>query len=134
MKKIIVLLCLLMISTGAHAKKDRNRVVLDWATMYGVDEAFVGEENPIRGIMGDELPWTIAGGVHGLSRRGSDGSRGDDQRDDGGLPGDALGQLGHRYRPAASSGVRRPDRLHHRRKRGEMVRGDGLLVGVTAGR
>jgi hypothetical protein len=65
MKKIIVLLCLLMISTGAHAKKDRNRVVLDWATMYGVDEAFVGEENPVRGIMGDELPWTIAGGVHG---------------------------------------------------------------------
>jgi hypothetical protein len=71
MKKIILLLCLLMIPTGAHAKKDRNRVVLDFATMYGVDEAFVGEENPIRGIVGDELPWTIAGGVHGrLTNRG----------------------------------------------------------------
>jgi hypothetical protein len=71
MKKIMLLLCLLMIPNGAHAKKDRNRVVLDFATMYGVDEAFVGEENPIRGIVGDELPWTIAGGVHGrLTNRG----------------------------------------------------------------
>jgi len=70
MKKIIVLLCVLVIPAGVHAK-DRNRVVLDFATMYGVDEAFVGEENPIRGIVGDELPWTIAGGVHGrLTNRG----------------------------------------------------------------
>jgi hypothetical protein len=60
-----------MIPTGTHAKKDRNRVVLDFATMYGVDEAFVGEENSIPGIVGDELPWKIVGGVHGrLTNRG----------------------------------------------------------------
>jgi len=71
MKKIILLLVVLAIPSGVYGKKDRNRVVLDFATMYGVDEAFVGEANPIRGIVGDELPWTIAGGVHGrLTNRG----------------------------------------------------------------
>ena len=70
MTKMIVLFLSLVIPTGVHAK-DRNRVVLDFATMYGVDEAFVGEDNPIRGIVGDELPWRIARGVHGrLTNRG----------------------------------------------------------------
>jgi hypothetical protein len=59
MTKTIVLLWLLVIPAGALAK-DRSRVVLDFATMYGVDEEFVGEDNPIRGIVGDEL--------HGESR------------------------------------------------------------------
>jgi hypothetical protein len=55
---------------GAEATKDRNRVVMDFATMYGVDEAFVGA-NPIRDLVGDELPWEIVGGVHGrLTNRG----------------------------------------------------------------
>jgi hypothetical protein len=27
--------------------------------MYGVDGPFVGEANPIRGVIGDELPWEI---------------------------------------------------------------------------
>ena len=70
MKTAVMVLCLLVIVTGAHAKKDRNRVVMDFATMYGVDEAFVGA-NPIRGLIGDELPWEIVGGVHGrLTNRG----------------------------------------------------------------
>jgi hypothetical protein len=43
MTKITVLLLLLVIPAGALAK-DRNRVVRDFATMYGVDEAFVDEE------------------------------------------------------------------------------------------
>jgi hypothetical protein len=33
--------------------------------MYGVDGPFVGEAHPIRGVVGDELPWTIAGSAHG---------------------------------------------------------------------
>jgi len=71
MRRISVLLCLLALATTAYAKKDKNRVVLDWATMYAVDEAFVGATNPIRGIVGDELPWEIDGGVHGrLTSRG----------------------------------------------------------------
>jgi len=64
MSKAIALLCLLVLATEADAKKEKNRVVLDFATMYAVDEAFVGA-NPIRGIIGDELPWEIDGGVHG---------------------------------------------------------------------
>jgi hypothetical protein len=71
MRRITVLLCLLVLATATYAKKDKNRVVLDWATMYAVDEAFVGPTNAIRGIPGDELPWEIDGGVHGrLTSRG----------------------------------------------------------------
>lgn len=65
MFRAIMLVCLLVLATGADAKKEKLRVVLDFATMYAVDEAFVGEANPIRGIVGDELPWEIDGGVHG---------------------------------------------------------------------
>jgi hypothetical protein len=65
MKKTAMLVCILVLATTAHAKKEKLRVVLDFATMYAVDEAFVGETNPIRGIVGDELPWEIDGGVHG---------------------------------------------------------------------
>ena len=70
LRTAVMLICLLVIATGAEAKKDRNRVVMDFATMYGVDEAFVGA-NPIRDLVGDELPWEIVGGVHGrLTNRG----------------------------------------------------------------
>jgi hypothetical protein len=70
LKTTAMLICLLVIATGAEAKKDRNRVVMDFATMYGVDEAFVGA-NPIRDLVGDELPWEIIGGVHErLTNRG----------------------------------------------------------------
>jgi hypothetical protein len=65
MRRITVVLCLLVLASTAHAKKEKNRVVLDFATMYAVDEAFVGPTNAIRGIAGDELPWEIDGGVHG---------------------------------------------------------------------
>jgi len=68
MKKAIMLLCLLFIASGAYAK-DRNRVVMDFHTMYGVDEAFVGA-NPIRDLIGDELPWRIAGVSGRLTNRG----------------------------------------------------------------
>jgi len=37
-----------------------GRTLLAFDAMYGVDGPFVGEANPIRGIPGDELPWTIA--------------------------------------------------------------------------
>jgi hypothetical protein len=33
--------------------------------MYGVDGAFVGDANPIRGIIGDELPWEIGKATSG---------------------------------------------------------------------
>jgi len=39
---------------------DHGRTLLAFDSMYGVDGPFVGEAFPIRGIPGDELPWTIA--------------------------------------------------------------------------
>jgi hypothetical protein len=39
---------------GGHVKK-----VLHFATMFGVDGAFVGATNPVAGVPGDELPWEI---------------------------------------------------------------------------
>jgi len=48
-----------------------NRKILTFSTMYGVDGPFVGEDNPIRDVIGDELPWTIDGFVIGdLDTRG----------------------------------------------------------------
>jgi hypothetical protein len=41
---------------AAHLAK----IILAFQTMYGVDGPFVGEANPIRGVIGDELPWEIA--------------------------------------------------------------------------
>src|SRR5215813_10633300 len=48
-----------------------NRKILTFSTMYGVDGPFVGEDNPIRGVVGDELPWDIVGFAFGdLDTRG----------------------------------------------------------------
>lgn len=44
------------------------RTVLSFHTMYGVDGAFIGETNPIRGIIGDELPWEVEKSTHGELR------------------------------------------------------------------
>ena len=48
-----------------HAK------ILTFATMYGVDGPFVGDANPVRDVIGDELPWTVNGFIIGdLDTRG----------------------------------------------------------------
>jgi hypothetical protein len=39
--------------------------LLAFDRMYGVDGPFVGEAHPIRGVVGDELPWTITGFARG---------------------------------------------------------------------
>lgn len=45
--------------------------ILAFATMYGVDGPFVGDTNPVRGVIGDELPWDVSGFVIGdLDTRG----------------------------------------------------------------
>lgn len=33
--------------------------ILSFQTMYGVDGPFVGDANPVRDVIGDELPWTV---------------------------------------------------------------------------
>ena len=42
-----------------------NRRILSFHTMYGVDGPFVGDANPVRDVIGDELPWTVQGFVIG---------------------------------------------------------------------
>lgn len=42
-----------------------NRRILSFHTMYGVDGPFVGDANPVRDVIGDELPWTVEGFVIG---------------------------------------------------------------------
>ena len=42
------------------ASAQSGRTLLAFDAMYGVDGPFVGEAFPIRGIPGDELPWTIS--------------------------------------------------------------------------
>src|SRR4030095_7787753 len=49
-------MALLLFTTAARA--DAPKTLLSWSAMYGVDGAFVGK-NPIRGVVGDELPWAI---------------------------------------------------------------------------
>ena len=48
-----------------------NRKILTFSVMYGVDGPFIGDANPIRGVIGDELPWDIVGFAFGdLDTRG----------------------------------------------------------------
>jgi hypothetical protein len=49
----------------------RGLPMLAFATMYGVDGPFVGDTNPVRGVVGDELPWDVSGfAVGDLDTRG----------------------------------------------------------------
>ena len=72
----IACLCLLggVFATGSAADEpdaQRARSILTFRTMYGVDGPFVGDTNPVRGVIGDELPWEIA---HTRGRLDSNGS------------------------------------------------------------
>jgi hypothetical protein len=49
----------------AAATKEKAHVLLSFQTMYGVDGPFVGEANPIRDVIGDELPWEITKSIKG---------------------------------------------------------------------
>ena len=48
---------------GPHHRPPRT--MLAFATMYGVDGPFLGDGNEIRGVEGDEAPWTIATSIRG---------------------------------------------------------------------
>jgi hypothetical protein len=39
--------------------------LIAFGSMYGVDGPFVGEANPIRDTVGDELPWVVKGSARG---------------------------------------------------------------------
>src|SRR4029079_12519439 len=61
--------------TGAAVSRNRRahqetgvpgNVITAFGTMYGVDGGLVGAANPIRGVIGDELPWTVDGSASGI--------------------------------------------------------------------
>jgi hypothetical protein len=58
MRKTMLLAAMALLLFTTAARGDSPRTILSLSTMYGVDGAFVGH-NPIRGVVGDELPWEI---------------------------------------------------------------------------
>jgi hypothetical protein len=55
----------------AHGSLHRRApTLLAFHSMFGVDGAFVGEDNPVDGIPGDELPWEITSAVGRLDTGG----------------------------------------------------------------
>ena len=49
---------------------EEAHTLLAFHSMYGVDGPFVGNAFPLRGIPGDELPWTVASAVGRLDTDG----------------------------------------------------------------
>lgn len=77
MKKAMLLAVILLAAAGAALAKNDNHpgdngdnghglpVILSFDTMYGVDGPLLGETNAIRGVIGDEAPWTVAHFIKG---------------------------------------------------------------------
>jgi hypothetical protein len=63
----MVAACLLSVAAAPVAAAAET--VLSFGTLYGVDGGFVGH-NPIRGVIGDELPWVIGSASGSLSTDG----------------------------------------------------------------
>ena len=53
------------ISVAEEAEFAQGRKILSFQTMYGVEGPFLGETNSIRDVVGDDLPWEIAGFIRG---------------------------------------------------------------------
>jgi hypothetical protein len=53
-----------------HRDHRPPKKVLAFETMYGVDGPFVGEENAIRDVPGDEAPWVVASARGSLDTTG----------------------------------------------------------------
>jgi hypothetical protein len=80
MKKLTAVISVLLACACAGALADSmdqannehgRKTILSFRTMYGVDGPFVGEANPVRDVIGDELPWVVSGTVRGdLDNRG----------------------------------------------------------------
>jgi hypothetical protein len=66
---VIALLGVTSAAARAEEEKGGGRKILEFSTMYGVDGPFVNN-NQIRGILGDELPWEIG---HVSGSLGKDG-------------------------------------------------------------
>jgi len=73
MKRILMLLAGLLLLVSPPAVLGQSSLMgtmLDFDTMVGVSGPFVGTMNPIRGIPGGGLPWTIGAAEGSLSSDG----------------------------------------------------------------
>jgi len=64
---LAVMTALLSFATASHATAPGQ--IMSFTTMVGVEGAFVGH-NPIRGVLGDELPWEVGSVKGSLSTDG----------------------------------------------------------------
>jgi len=55
---------------GGMGGGTKNRVILAFNTMYGVNGPFIGATNAIRGVSGDELPWIVKSATGSLTSNG----------------------------------------------------------------
>jgi hypothetical protein len=55
---------------GGMGGGSKNKVILSFKTMYGVNGPFIGATNAIRGVEGDELPWIVKSAKGSLTSKG----------------------------------------------------------------
>lgn len=99
LSSLMGLVVLILVSVSCDQNSPANapsiNIILDFQTMYGVDGPFVGEDNPIRGVNGDELPWEIEKSISGkLDTQGNlmISVRGLVFKDDPSVPPDLIGK------------------------------------------
>jgi hypothetical protein len=63
-RKLAILAAASVLVLGVAHAASAQQTILAFSTMAGVDGAFV-KNNPIRGVIGDELPWDIVGSATG---------------------------------------------------------------------
>jgi hypothetical protein len=67
---VFLLLGSLVFGGGSTAALAKTPKILEFDTMVGIPQAFTGTQNPIRGINGGGIPWTIRSGSGELSADG----------------------------------------------------------------
>jgi len=67
---LALLLAPVAIADGVPGPGPFPRTILGFGTMYGVDGPFVGDANPVRGVVGDEAPWEVGSVAGKLDTQG----------------------------------------------------------------
>ena len=62
---VVALASIVSFATASHSEErgrsgeHRPQKIIGFQTLYGVDGPFIGEQNAIRGVEGDEAPWVV---------------------------------------------------------------------------
>jgi hypothetical protein len=65
MRKVVLFALVLFVAVGMAAAKSPSKALIAFDSMYGVEGPLLGEANAIRGVVGDEAPWTITHFIKG---------------------------------------------------------------------